>query len=250
MHLHIDSDSLVYAVGFAVQNPDGTVEPLDHVLATVRRSVKNIIDNVPHTGYSLYLTGRDNFRMELFPEYKANRTAAKPQMYWAIRTYLEEMWQATVVNGMEADDAVSIAITEDPTSCVVSMDKDLLTVPGLHLNPRKLDQGVFEVSEDEAMVVFYRQLLTGDTSDNVPGVGNISKELKEKYGIPPGRRGFGPASAEAVIPWHLSERECFSRVRECYNNDEVLLRNGRLLHMTRELVDGKPKLWEFPHGVT
>lgn len=246
MKLHIDSDSLVYAVGFAVQNKDGTVEPLEHVLSTVKRSIKNLLDNVEHIGFQLYLTGRDNFRMELYPEYKANRTADKPKMYHVIRTYLEECWGAIVVDGMEADDAVAIAITEDTSACLVSMDKDLLTVPGKHINPRKLEQGVFEVSEEEAAVYFYRQLLTGDTSDNVPGVGNISKELKEKYGIPSGRRGFGPASAEAVVPEGLSVEEMFSRVRECYQDDEVLLRNGRLLHMTRKLVDGKPVLWEFP----
>lgn len=247
MFLHIDSDSMVYAVGFAVQNKDGTVEPLSHVLSTVRSSVQKLIDTIPNSGYKLYLTGRENFRMALYPEYKANRVAEKPKMYHAIRTYLEEQWGAVVVDGMEADDAVSIAITEDPESCIVSMDKDLLTVRGKHVNPKKLEKGVFEVSEQEACITFYRQLLTGDTSDNVPGVGDISKELKEKYGIPSGRQGFGPASAAKVIPADVTEVDAFQRVKECYNNDEILLRNGRLLHMTRKLnQDGSPVLWEFP----
>jgi 5'-3' exonuclease len=250
MHLHVDSDSLVYAVGFAVQDKDKQVEPLSHVLSTVKRSVTSLIESVENTGYTLYLTGHDNFRMALYPEYKANRKADKPLMYHVIRDYLEETWGAKVITGMEADDAVAIAITDDPTSCVVSMDKDLLTVPGLHMNPRKLEEGVFLVPECEATLTFYRQLLTGDTSDNVPGVGDVSKELKEKYGIPPGRRGFGPASAAAVLPAGTTEAECFSRVREVYSNDGVLLRNGRLLHMTRKLhEDGTPVLWEFPNGI-
>ena len=246
MKLHIDADYLAYSVGFAVQNEDKTVEPLDHVLSTVKRAISALVEAVPNEGHQLYLTGSNNFRLELFPEYKANRVTEKPLMYHVIRDYMVERWGAVVVEGMEADDAVAIAITEQPEDCLVSMDKDLMTVPGIHLHPKRLQEGFFTVSAEEAIVAFYRQLLTGDTSDNIPGIGDVSRELKEKYGIPPGRRGFGPASAEAVIPAGLAEAECFRRVRECYNNDAILLRNGRLVHMTRKLVDGKPVLWEFP----
>lgn len=246
--LHIDADSIVYAVGFACEDKEtGMVSPLNHVLHSVKVWVHGIIDKFPGSEYKLYLTdGPSNFRLELYPEYKANRTAGKPKLYHSIRDYLQEKWGAVVVEGMEADDAIAMALHMDSEAICVSSDKDLLTVAGKHYNPRKPEDGLFEQPPIEAARSFYKQLLMGDLVDNIPGVGAISKELWEKYELPK-RKGVGAKSADAILADAETEWEMFERVRECYSDDERMLLHGRLLHMTREVdEEGNPVLWEFP----
>lgn len=245
--LHIDSDSMVYQVGFACEEKDGTVAPTSHVLHSVKEKVHKIIDRFPGAEYHLYLTdGPSNFRLDLYPEYKANRKQPKPKLYHIIRDYLEEKWGAVVIEGMEADDAVAMALHKDSEAICVSGDKDLWTVAGKHLNPRKLEEGVEDVSEADALKAFYTQLLTGDKVDNIPGAPPLDEDLREKYSVAK-RKGIGPKTAEIILDGVETEAEMFERVRECYMDDEQMLLHGRLLHMTRELdEEGKPVLWSFP----
>lgn len=245
--LHIDADSLVYAIGFACQDKDTKeVAPLENVLHSVKLSVKSIVDKFPEYDYQLHLTTGTCFRHDLYTEYKANRVADKPLLYHVIRDYLVGRWGAIVHEGIEADDAVAIALTQDSSSVCVSGDKDLQTVAGLHLHPKRLDEGLYTVNEVEAAMNFYTQVLTGDVSDNVPGVKELPLDIKDKYKLGK-RRGVGPATATKILGGVEDPIEMFSRVRECYQDDDRLLLMGRLLHMTRELTDeGKPILWELP----
>lgn len=247
MTLHIDADSMVYAVGFACQDRETQiVAPLPNVLHSVKLKILRIIKAFPEHGYQLHLTSSANcFRREMYPDYKANRVQDKPLMYDVIRNYMTEVWEAVVHSRIEADDAVAIAVTQDPESIIVSDDKDLLTVPGKHLRPKLLEEGLFEVGELEAAYNFYTQLLTGDVTDNVPGVKELPSDIKEKYKLGK-RKGVGPVTAKTILEGCESELEMFERVRDCYRNDESLLLMGRLLHMVRELKDGEPVMWEFP----
>lgn len=245
--LHIDADSMVYAVGFACQDREtGLVAPLPNVLHSTKLKVTRVLNAFPEYGHQLHLTSsEDCFRREMYPDYKANRVQDKPLLYHVIRNYLTEVWGAVVHSRIEADDAVAVAITEDPESVIVSDDKDLLTVPGKHIRPKLLEEGLFEVGEMEAAYNFYTQLLTGDVTDNVPGVKELPPAIKEKYGIGK-RKGVGPVTASKILEGAENEIEMFTRVRECYEDDSRLLLMGRLLHMVRELKDGEPVMWEFP----
>ena len=80
--------------------------------------------------------------------------------------YMDEHWGAISVPNLEADDLVGMWHRED-TVCV-GIDKDLLTVPGLHWNYKHKEYE--EVTEEKALWYFYMQMLTGDTSDNIKGL--------------------------------------------------------------------------------
>jgi hypothetical protein len=67
---------------------------------------------------------------------------------------------------MEADDAMGIAQGDDTVIC--SIDKDMLTVPGMHYNWQK--DTFTNQSETAADTFLHRQLITGDRTDNVFGV--------------------------------------------------------------------------------
>jgi DNA polymerase-1 len=87
---------------------------------------------------------------------------------------------------LEADDILGILGTRDPESIIVTIDKDLKSVPGNHWNPDKKENGVVKVGQDEADFFFLTQAIAGDSTDNykgVPGMGMVkAKRLLEKEG--------------------------------------------------------------------
>lgn len=89
---------------------------------------------------------------------------------------VEDRYRTERLHGLEADDLLGILATTPPKyddAIVVSLDKDLRTIPGRHLNPGKETEPVV-VTELEADHSWLMQTLTGDTSDGyvgIPGVG-------------------------------------------------------------------------------
>lgn len=148
--------------------------PLSHGLHNVDNLISSIINAVPKvTEYQIYISGKDNFRLELYPQYKIHRSDdSRPHWFSEIRKHLVTRWDAQVVNGMEADDALGIAQTS--TSVLASIDKDLDVVPGLHYDWQK--NLVYEVNEEDANFCFWYQMLMGDTSDNIKGIPGIGKK--------------------------------------------------------------------------
>jgi hypothetical protein len=147
-------------------------------------TVEGILRAVKATDHRCYLTGTGNFREKVatWGKYKGGR-GAKPRLYKAAREYLVQRWGAEVVNGIEADDALGIYQCSHKNTVICSIDKDLLMIPGDHYN---FSKGVhMKVEPIEAYRNFYKQCLTGDTIDNIPGLRkwtgrNATKAMKEE----------------------------------------------------------------------
>src|SRR5574343_1568457 len=86
---------------------------------------------------------------------------------------------------------------------IVTLDKDLDMIPGLHYNWVK--NTIYDVNEDEALRFFYKQLLIGDTSDNIVGI-----------------RGIGPVKAKTLIDHLETEEEMLDVVSSLYDSKERL----------------------------
>jgi 5'-3' exonuclease len=168
---------------------------------------------------SLFLSGKNNFRYSIYPDYKANRKdKVKPIQLGNIRDYLIDHRSAIVVDGMEADDAIGIAQAED--TIIVSGDKDLLQIPGNHFDIK--NNQVFQVTEEDARFSFYKQLLMGDAADNVDGL-----------------TGIGDVKSTKLITGK-SKQEMKETVQEKYKSEfgdnwfEFYDRNARLLYILRK----------------
>jgi DNA polymerase-1 len=205
----IDADIVAYRVACTLQEDDAE----DFVYARAEDLVDQILVNTEATEYRLFLTGKNNFRYSIYPEYKAHRPTEKPFWLEKCRQYLIATFNAEVIDGQEADDALGIAQTEDTIIC--SIDKDLLMIPGRHYNFVKDE--FQEVTNDSGMRHFYMQCLTGDRSDNIKGIEKI-----------------GPKKAEKILAGCVTEQEMFNAVREAYSNDEEFLMNGRVLWIRRK----------------
>lgn len=167
--LLIDADIITYRVGFAAGD-----DPLEYALNSVDAFIFDILMQYPEVPYQLYLTGKGNFReyRAVTAKYKGNRDrSSRPTHYQAIRDYMEERWNAIIVELMEADDAIAIAATANPGSIMASIDKDFDQVAGKHYNfVKKIE---YDVEEFDGMKFLYEQIITGDTSDNIIGIKGI-----------------------------------------------------------------------------
>lgn len=161
------------------------IEPVENALYIAKQSIKGMIEqfNVHRSNVKCYLTGNSNFRKEratILP-YKANRSAFdKPVHLQDVREYLIKSWGAEVVEGAEADDAIGIEATtpSEHNKIICSFDKDLMMIPGTHWNWVKSE--LEEVDEITAWYNFYKQMLMGDRTDNIPGIEGVGEKTAEK----------------------------------------------------------------------
>lgn len=77
---------------------------------------------------------------------------------------------------LEADDL--LCMLQDEDTYIHSKDKDLKQVPGWHYDKEKHD--IFEVTPEEAYTFLAKQLLTGDSTDCIPGIKGIGPKTADK----------------------------------------------------------------------
>jgi len=141
------------------------------------------------------LKGRGNYRKDLYTPYKGSRPALTEEIKVSLNyghNYMKEKWGGIEADGMEADDLVSIwayearEMEEDFVIC--GIDKDLKQIPGHHYNYSKKTHEF--VDDDQANLNLMLQCLTGDKSDNIPGINGIGpkKAAKILEGVPMGQR--------------------------------------------------------------
>jgi len=161
----IDGDILLYEVGFASND-----DPVEFACHSLRQRVQGVMDGCECKQAQLFLTGSTNFRNELSDTYKGNRTNVdKPVHFEALKRYAIEALDAIVSENEEADDLLGIYAVRDGWG-IASLDKDLDCVPGWHYVWKGKREGVYLVTEVDADRFFYTQMLTGDATDNIPGL--------------------------------------------------------------------------------
>jgi len=71
-----------------------------------------------------------------------------------------------------------LGIEQTSNTIIASIDKDLDMVPGKHFNFVKNKH--YEISNAEGRHKFWCQMLTGDKTDNIPGIHGIGPKTAEK----------------------------------------------------------------------
>ncbi len=168
-------------------------------------SIASIISRTHASDYYLVVSGPQNFRKVLYPDYKANRPP-KPALYNPLYDACKELNQGKWVMHpqVEADDLLGVIATngrvENPIICTI--DKDLNTVPGWKFNWNKDDWPGF-VSQEEADYNWLVQLLMGDSCDGIEGMKGIgevkAKKLADDYTKVVGRADTLPIHAAKFI---------------------------------------------------
>jgi DNA polymerase-1 len=166
--------------------PDGT--PVNAVLGFTNMMIKLLADLKADAVAVIFDAKRNNYRNEIYPEYKANRSEPPEELrpqFAIIREAVEAFCVPSIeLEGYEADDLIAayarLARERGREVTIVSSDKDLmqLVAPGVRmLDPIKNKPiGPEEVIEKFGVppeMVVDVQALAGDSVDNVPGVPGI-----------------------------------------------------------------------------
>lgn len=160
-------------------------EPLDLAIRRTDELLYRILTETEADDYIGWLTGSENFRKLLYPEYKAHRDVIRrPEWLQQTREFLVSEWGAKVTTGYEADDAIGIAY--DGRGVICSVDKDFKQMAGRHYNFVTMQWD--DVSELQADFNFWESMLIGDRADNVPGIPGIGKAKAPRIlsGLSPG----------------------------------------------------------------
>lgn len=212
-------------------NPAGVVwsrkevQPVEFALQCAKTTLEALMERFKPWAIKPILTGPGNFRdtLAVTKPYKGNRLEAKPKHYNAVADYLIEHWNAYVVRGIEADDAIGINLTADPERSVsVSTDKDLDQIAGWHYD--WVGSELYYVSRRDADFALYTQILAGDPTDNIPGI-----------------PGIGTAKARKILEGAKNRQELCERAWTTYKDNgfdkEYFLEQANLVYIWRKEND-------------
>lgn len=196
------------------------------VKIAIEEELESLRESLKADDIKLCLTdSAGNFRKSVLPSYKSNRSGVKkPLVLMSIREWLIEHHQAYLKPTLEGDDVMGILATWKGLKgekIIVSIDKDMKTVPGLYY--RDPEAGVVEISEDEADYWHFFQTLTGDVTDGYvgcPGVGPkkahiILEPYADTFDRPKlfDRKGAWEAVLKAYDKAGLSESDAIQQAR-------------------------------------
>lgn len=230
----IDGDRIIMGAGYGSQRmlDDGTlqIDPEEFAFFKAKQTINRILKDVETKDYKIYLGDPSikHFRYSIAKTkpYKGNRKdTLRPAHEQVIRDYVFSRHPCVLVQGVEVDDALGMAQTEDTMIC--SNDKDLDMIPGWHYD---IDWGVkrqgnvlksykrtnkyfitdpgflsLRKKEKKSVVVgggyywFCLQMLTGDSTDNIPGLPKV-----------------GPVTAYSILKDVKSKEEAIKKVWEAY----------------------------------
>lgn len=225
----IDADLISYRCAAVCENNDAELARWQ-----ADELITRILADVGATEYKVYLSGDNNFRYNLYPDYKAHRRdKPKPKHLEYLREHLLVNHPSDMADGIEADDSLGIASTDLQSRgirCIVaSLDKDLLQLAGMHYNFVKRE--IREIGELEGWKNFYLQLLIGDPADNIPGC-----------------TGIGKVKAPRILEGATSPGEMYIKTLAAYAKvgiaPAIMHRNAQLLYIKRAENDE----WKVPQG--
>lgn len=233
----IDISGYVFRAYHAIaplESPTG--EPTHAILGTVTMLERLIKQRDPARIIVAMDAGKQTFRTEMYPEYKAQRPPAPEDLISQMRR-VQEVLKALNIPvlrqpGVEADDLIATAVKhaceQGLRVVVVSADKDLLQL--VSEDVLLWDTMRNRVSGPEEVITRFgvradqmRDLLAlmGDSSDNIPGVPSV-----------------GPKTAQKLLESYGSMEGVYEHLDEIKRNKlrEALIEHKALALMSQKLV--------------
>lgn len=262
---HIDADFTCYQVSAESKDElDGTQprRSLDDMKYNLRQALTHLMRMTGSTSYVAHITPSGSNKgnrdaLALTKGYQANRDGKeKPEHLQTIRSYIGEELPSIVHLYQEADDGMAQAnynAVDSNLSVIVSKDKDLRMVPGLHWDFD--DECIVDVDDPFGSIwvdrskksakltgwgtkFFWAQLLMGDTADNIAGLPHMTVDDKDK--------NVGPIAAFKLLEDCKTDLECFELIKKLFKESSYPwhdYRDGRLTFYALHMVSDMQLLW-------
>ena len=218
----IDGYSLLYRAFYALPQSISTSSGLPtNALYGFTSMILKLLESEEEVGLGVvWDAGKPQFRMEIFPEYKAQRSSMPEELKVQL-DHLDQILDAMNIpavraEGFEADDALATMSRQIPDGTelfIVTGDQDAMQLVDGNVKVLRTTRGVSETKtygRDEVVEEYgvtpeqipdYKALI-GDPSDNIPGV-----------------RGIGPKGASNLL-------QKFGTVAEIYDNLDAISAKG------------------------
>ncbi|MEI6387000.1 MAG: 5'-3' exonuclease H3TH domain-containing protein, partial [Spirochaetota bacterium] len=244
----IDSYAFIYRAHFAFMNrplrsPDG--RNISAVFGFFKFIFQLFAEHNPGAIAAVFDPRGPTFRHELYAEYKATRQKTPEELHAAV-PIVEEILKALgiptlVAEGFEADDVIATlaarARAEGRECWVVSGDKDLLQLVGGSVRALRpgnnfayASYGPEEVRAEwgvEPQRILDYLTLTGDSSDNIPGVRGIGDKTAVKL--------LSQFSTIDTIYEHISEVEPASLRKKLEEGRESAILSRKLVTLVYDV---------------
>jgi 5'-3' exonuclease len=172
----IDGDSLLY---YEMDKPT-----LEEAVAGLDQRIYHMLNSCNTSSFAGFLTKGQCFRYNVDPLYKAKRKdsrSSRPIIFPALVEYLIQRWRFTYISELEADDLVAYyAYNTERKTIICSPDKDVLyQCVGMHYNYRTTE--FVHTSPGVALWFLWKQVLMGDSTDNIPGLRGVGEKTAENW---------------------------------------------------------------------
>ena len=176
----VDADSLVWSSCYRQKEhpEDDGLNTLQEAIGKFDEVFMKIINTIEET-YNLekvivFNNSIGNFRKQISKTYKANRIKRDvPEILWQLHDHVSNSYESKKGIGVETDDIVARYWKELSDTfgrnevIIVSIDKDYTQLPCLIYNYHSKHQCYYKITEESAKYNFYKQMIIGDTADNV-----------------------------------------------------------------------------------
>lgn len=259
--LLMDSYAWIYRSFYAVRSLTNSKGAPSNAVFAMLRFLLKLEDEFPACdGGFIFDCGLPAHRLELAPDYKANRAPMPDELRSqlpAIRNLIGAFgWMSAEAEGYEADDLIACiahAVTDRPVR-IVSGDKDLsqliddrvsMLVPspdGKQLLPRGVRETEEKFGIPPSLIIDYLALV-GDASDNIPGVSGVGPKTAVSL-----LRQFGSIDAMLAAPEQIARESLREKIAA---SGELLKKNRRLVRLKDDPPpDFKPEAAAFARRKT
>ncbi len=241
--LIIDGHAMIFRAYHAMVNQNLTNSdgmPVGTIFSFYRMLAKLLQDQKPNYFLLIFDPKGDTFRNELYPEYKMNRGSTPDDLV----PQLEEIQKIALDIGMpvfipekaEADDAIASVAKKykdsDMELLIVSGDKDLYNILYPNVSLLRPKKGVSEFIQIKADYIHKEigirpedipeyMAITGDSSDNIPGV-----------------KGIGPKGAAKLIQEYKDLESIYQNLDKITPQSikQKLIDSKEMAFLSRQLV--------------
>jgi DNA polymerase I len=195
----VDGSSYIYRAFFAIRGLSTASGFPTNAIYGFTQMIKKLIEDEDPDFLAVTFDAHDadqkTFRKEMYPEYKANRSAMPEDLQVQV-PYFRKVIEALNIPileqaGVEADDLIATATVKARDIglpvCIISGDKDLMQLIGDDVSmvdtmrDKRFDfDDVIDRFQVPPEKVKYVLALAGDSSDNIPGVPGIGEKTGGK----------------------------------------------------------------------
>lgn len=193
MKVFVDGSNIAFLSAFVAEKYANAEQAFPRIYSMVTGKIKSMF---PYHEMIFAWEGKDSIknRLEIFPEYKQQRVKDPSKAYCmplAQKLNDKNGWVNIAIEGIEADDVIyalaNIYKDTADQNVIISSDQDFIQCLQENLVSKvyAYQQKKYQETPDYDIVMY--KCLTGDSSDNIPGVKGCGPKTALKYlksGIP------------------------------------------------------------------